>query len=279
LLVIDGNWYLHRCFFTLKTSRPIEDVLPMNFVGLVCKDAAAVKATHLLIAFDGPNVFRYKLYPEYKANRGGGKNDSEEEGGKDIYQYLPHVRKLVEELGWVFKQNSKHEADDIGASAAAQYTLPTVIGTADKDSYQLLSARVRLYNSTTKPPIFIDEKRAVKRKGVAINQMVMFQTLIGDSTDNIPELMSPGKAKKMIQQYGSFKKWYAKGTAEDKRWLNVNTVALRLNRKLVELVTDLALPDIEELKVPKKTRQGMTRAWYEYQDFLYPKTKGLFNKR
>jgi DNA polymerase-1 len=282
IFVVDGNWYLHRCFFTLKTSRPIGDVLPLNFLGLVCKDACAVRATHVLVCFDGPQVFRYKLYPEYKANRREKDvGDSEDEGGKDLYQYLPQVRKLLADCGIAFRQSAKHEADDCLTSAGIKWGDDHIVifGTADKDTYQGLRKNVSAYNSTAKPtPIMVTAAKAEKKKGVPISGMVMFQTLTGDPTDNVPELLSPGKAKAAVNKWGTFKQWYTKGTKEDRRWLTVNQVALQLNRKLVELVTDISLPDLDELRPQKKQIEDMPRAWYELQAFLYPKSKGLFKR-
>lgn len=282
---VDGNWYLHRVWYTLNTKRPIEEVLPNNFLSLVMKDACAVGATHVLVAFDGAKVFRYKVYPAYKANRDGPKGEStkDDEGGKQIYEYLKAVRDHLTEAGICWVQNSTHEADDVNASAAVQYSeLPdtvVVLGAKDKDVYQVLSSKVRLYDSSAKPtPRFITQAKAEKAKGVGVSKMVMYQTLIGDKIDNIPSLMRPATAQKTINKWKSFKDWFDKGTDEDRRWLRVNQVKLRLNRQLVELKKDLSIPSIAELKVPKLKRQGMPKAWYVFQDLTYPKMKGLFKR-
>ncbi len=289
VFAVDGNWYLHRVWFTLKTSRPIEDVLPHNFVALVLKDACAVRATHIVIAFDGPNVFRHHIYHEYKGNRkekeGKGQvGDDGDEAGKDIYAYLPAVRDYIDAAGLTWIQPRKHEADDVLASVAAQYgtlaNTKVVLGAKDKDGYQSLRhKKVVAYDSTAEPPRYITADIAEKSKGVLVTQMVMFQTLIGDKIDNIPTLKPPAQAKKIINKWGSFKAWFAGGTKEDKVWLRANQVKLVLNRKLVEMAVDLSLPDLDTLKMAKLDRQDMPRSWYAYKDFLYPKTKGLFGRR
>ncbi len=287
IFCVDGNWYLHRVWFTLRTSRPIEEVLPFNFVSLILKDACAVKATHVLVAFDGPNVFRHKIFPEYKGNRDADKakgnvGDDGEEGGREIYSYLPAVRAYLEMAGLAWVQPRTHEADDIFASASHQYgalaNTKVVGGAKDKDSYQSLRANVVGYDSTAEPPRYITVAFAEKSKGVKVSQMVMYQTLIGDKIDNIPTLKPPVAAKKLIQQWGSFKKWFAGGTKEDKVWLRANQVKLALNKRLVEMVTDLSLPELGALKMAKKERLNMPKSWYAYKDYLYPKTKGLFKR-
>lgn len=285
ILVIDGNWYLHRVFFTMRTNRPLEEALPYAFVGLIMKDACALKATHILVAFDGPNVFRHVIYPEYKATRGekgGSAPEDGDDGGRPIYSYLPDVRNYLKLAGLVYIQNKKHEADDVLASCGAQYgqleNTKVWLGSQDKDGYQSLRTNVKQYNSIPDPSVVIDELYAKKSKGVEIRHMVMYQTLIGDAIDNIPQLLSPAKAKKAINTHGSFAKWFANGTADEKVWLRANQTKLALNKKLVEMVTDLQLPEVQELVVPKQKLEGMPKAWYAYQDFKYPKSKGLFRR-
>lgn len=286
LLAIDGNWYLHRCWFTLRTNREIGEALAYSFVGLIMKDACAVKATHILVAFDGPNGFRHKIFPDYKANRGksqGATGDDGEEAGKDIYSYLPTVRAYLEKSGLVWIQPRTHEADDVMASVAFQFgspgTVKVIMGSKDKDGYQSLGQHVVAYDSTAEPPRIITAEMAEKSKGVKVSQMVMYQTLIGDKIDNIPSLKPPAQAKKAINKWGSFKVWFAKGSTEDKVWLRANQVKLALNKKLVEMATGLTLPPLNDLKVPKLERPDMPRAWYAYRDMMYPKAKGLFGKR
>lgn len=283
IFVVDGNWYLHRCFFTLKSSRPMEDVLPENFLSLVLKDACAVKASHLLVAFDGHAIFRYKVYPEYKANRTEKKGSGDEEPERNIYSCLPNLRELMARCGIAFIQKKQYEADDVWASAADQYSAlghEVIGGSKDKDGYQVLGPKVRLYDSTAKPnPRFITEEKAEKHKGVKVSQMVMFQTLIGDPIDNIPQILTPGEAKKVIKTWGTIKAWFAKADPKTKRWLRANQVKLSINRQLVELKRDLSLPEVEALKVAKASLKDMPKSWYVYQDFVWPKTKGLFGNR
>lgn len=291
LLFVDGNWILHRVFYTLKTSRPIEEVLPRNFLGLVMKDACAVRATHVLVAFDGNDIFRYKLYDQYKANRSDKENekpkrmaDDEEGGGvQDIYSYLPAVRKLMEKCGLILVSHKHYEADDFWASAAVQYSEQgmIVIGAGkDKDGYQVLSDTVKMYDSSHKPePRWITKEKAEKSKGVPIAKMIMYQTLLGDKIDNIPQLMSPAKAKSACLKYGSIKEMFEKGDPETRKLLRAKQAQIRINRQLVSLKTDLALPDLEVLKPSKIQLDDMPTSWYAHQDLCWPKSKGLFGKR
>lgn len=287
IFVVDGNWFLHRCFHTLKTSRPMEEVLPMNFLQLVLKDACSVKATHILVAFDGPSVFRYKVYPEYKANRSekekkGGDEDTGE-GGQDVYSCLPQVRELFSKCGIMLVQDKRHEADDFWASAAIQYSEQGYIvigGGKDKDGYQVLGDTVKMYDSSAKPePRWITAEKAEKHKGVPIAKMVMYQTLLGDSIDNIPKILTPAKAKAVCLKFKTVKEAMQKADPEVRKTLREKQAQLIINRQLVELKRDLALPDVDQLKPGKLQLKDMPRSWYAHQDLCYPKSKGLFGRK
>jgi len=285
LFFCDGNWYLHRVFYTLKTSRPIEEVLPMNFLALVMKDACAVKADHVLVAFDGHEIFRYNVYPEYKANRSEKEKrpDGSDEGFKDVYSCLPQIRELFAKCGLVLVQHKKYEADDFWASVAVQYSKKGFIvvgGGKDKDGYQVLSDVVKMYDSSSKPePKWISAEKAEKAKGVPIKKMVMYQTLLGDKIDNIPQIMSPAKAKAACIKYDSIQEMFENGDKETRKFLRTKQVQLRINRQLVELKTDLALPDVQTLKPAKIQLKNMPASWYAHQELCWPKSKGLFGAR
>jgi 5'-3' exonuclease len=287
ILFIDGNWILHRVYHVVKgkTSRPLEDVLPQNFLSLVLKDAVAVKATHILVAFDGHAVFRYDLYPQYKASRSEkSKAEKEEEGYQDVYVALPNIRKLFARLGITLLQHKKYEADDFWASAAVQYSAMgyDVVGSGkDKDGFQVLGKNVRMYDSSAKPePKFMTAEKAEKMKGVPISKMIMLQTLLGDQIDDIPQVLSPAKAKAVCNKYGSVKEWFEAADAETRKFIQANQAKLVMNNRLVTLKKDLALPDPETLKPPKNRHGGqeLPRYWFAHQELCYPKSKGLFGR-
>lgn len=298
ILAIDGNWYLHRCFHTTKTNRDFGTVLAQNFIGLVCKDALAVRATHVLVAFDGDMVFRYKIFPEYKASRNEGKSStgaedegSETESAKEVYDYLPQVKAGLLKAGIEFVHPKKYEADDVLASVAAVFGplgYEVILGTEDKDQYQsLITPNIRLYVSSHKPePSWITGKDAAQKKKVPVRLMVDYQTLIGDRIDGIPNIGSigPATASKALVKYGSIRGWYDNADEETKRLLKRNQVNLTRNRKLVKMVTTCHVPELGELKLKvnaeaTKVTSGINslpKTWFDYKNFVYPRSKGLF---
>lgn len=284
IFIVDGNWYLHRCYFTFKSSRPMEEVLPYSLLALVLKDAVQVKAPRVLVAFDGNSVFRYDIYKNYKASRSEKQASKEsEEGYKDVYACLPQVRELFARCGVPLIQHKKYEADDVWASAAVQYSAmgyDVVGGGKDKDGFQVLKKGVRLYDSSAKPePKYMTAEKAEKLKGVPVSKMIMYQTLLGDAIDDIPQVLSPAKAKAVCLKYKSIKDWFEKSDEETQRFIRSKQAQLMINNKLVTLKTDLALPDPAGLRPPKVQIEGLNQWWYAHQELCWPKSKGLFGKR
>jgi DNA polymerase I len=292
VLVCDGNWILHRAAHTLRTSRPIGEALPYHFLAMICKDALAVKADYLLVAFDGPSVFRYKVYPQYKSARRESKEApvgaENAEPKLDLYQYLPDVYALLHNLGIIFFQPKTYEADDVLCSIAKVYggKYKVICCTVDKDAYQYLTPDVRLYDPSAKgkdgkpKPRYIDVAYAEKKKGVRVDQMVDYQTLIGDSGDSVPPIkgIGPAKAKKILGQYESIKNWH-KSCKEDLEFITSEADNIRRNRKLVKLVDSVLPPnELSEWKLRKNHPQDkfLSRSFHDYVSFLYPKSKGLW---
>lgn len=285
LLFIDGNFYMNRAWHVLHTQNDIGRALGALMVSMICRDAIRVKATHLLVGFDGMS-FRYGLYDGYKQSRKvktQGKSKSDETT-KEIYTYMADVQKYLERCGITFEHPPKHEADDLGAvcAALASPKLRVVIGTKDKDSMQLLKDNVVMYDSSVKPPKdpYKRAEAVVRKFGVEAHQMVDYQTLVGDKGDSIPNLkpFGPAKAVALLKKYGSLKKWSDKAPKSGQRWINLNRENMMRNRKLVRLVDDCVEINIKDLVVPKLTKDTKfyPSAWHDYQAMLYPKSKGLF---
>jgi DNA polymerase-1 len=296
ILTVDGNWYLHRAFHTLRTNRPIEDALPYHLMQMVCKDALVTRSNYLCVAFDGPKIFRYKLYPKYKWERhqrkGGAPVDAENADLEpdSLYVYLPVIYKAFQDAGIIMYQPRFGEADDVLRSVAHVYEPQgyVCIGAAqDKDGFQWLKPkRCMMYDASFKNKAgenigrYITSDVAEAKIGIPISQMIDYQTLIGDKGDSIPPIegIGPATAKKILKQYGSIRNWY-KQDADSRQFLAQQQAALTRNRKLVTLRTDMLPP--EELKawrLPKIKPKisSLPKSFHAYHDFLWPRSKGLF---
>lgn len=290
----DGNWYLHRAYQTLHTNRPIEDALPFHLMSMMMKDALAVRAEYVLVAFDGPKVFRYDIFPGYKAARKAKKgialSDEPELHKDDIYSYLPAIYDRFGSAGIQIYQPRKHEADDVLNSIAYEYAgleYSFVACAQDKDGYQGLKQGIAsMYDASHKnklgesAPRYIDAAFAEKQKGVTVKQMIDYQTLLGDSGDSIPKIagMTPEKVVKLLTEYGSIRNWY-KEDPDARVFLTEQQANLTRNRKLVTLATNITPNShIDSWKLPKVKPSGdFPKSYHEYHRFLYPKHIGLFD--
>jgi DNA polymerase-1 len=262
--VVDSNWYLHRIFHTTnyEARDPARNV-SIRLLSMVCKDALAVRAKKVLVALDGNDVFRHKLYTDYKANR--------HKEGPSPYDHVDYLLEFFNDIGIPVAHLSAYEADDILCSAATQYDGPVVLGTRDKDMYQFMTPRIRMYNSSAKPdPVFVSLDDIESKFGVPSTLALDYQTLIGDGIDNIPSLMAPARAKKGLLLHGSFKAWW-KADADLREELD--PAEIRLNRKMVKLVSTL---DVTPAKPKRSKMSNLPAQYHVWMDFIYPKTKSLF---
>jgi|GEM_PF-4919897 len=290
----DGNWYLNRAHHVLDVNDPeVGRKLAYLVTSMIMKDALAVRAAHVLVAWDGPSVFRYKLNPRYKINRRGGTKDKKDGTlGEDktktsnpVYEHLPLVQEYMDKAGIPWVQLKKYEADDILACVArlGSKGYRVYLMTKDKDSYQVLTKNVSLYIADRKidgknKPYVLTYSMAEEAKGIPCSRMVDYQTLLGDSIDNVVGLpgIGPVAAKKIVLKFESLNAWIESLEGEELAKVTAHMERLRLNRKLVKLDRKCYDPDPSHMVIPKHKPQGYPKSFAAYVDFLYPKSKGLF---
>ncbi len=287
IFVVDGNWYLHRVFHTQNEgSKDPGAAMAYRFAAMVCKDALAVKAKRILVAFDGNNIFRFRLSKEYKANRREDKEDVDllhnKEGmvsDEGVYQHLELVMSYTAELGIPVVQYSEYEADDVLCSVAARNP-DVVIGGRDKDSCQFMRKKgLGFYDSSFKvkgkpAPRMIRYEDVEKMMGVPPELCLDLQTIIGDGVDNIPQLYPKAKSIKGLKKWGSLREWL-QGDKEFAKLMRKSKAQLYLNRKLVALKSDIKvdIPNIEW----RKSHPKLPLAYVHLKDFCNPKSRGLFS--
>ena len=74
---------------------------------------------------------------------------------------------------------------------------------------------------------------------------------MGDKTDNIPPLLTPAVAKKLVLKYGSIKAWMNSGKEPPTREF---IQRMQLNRKLVKMLTNCFEFDMDKFKIPLAPR-------------------------
>lgn len=286
VLLIDGNWYLHRAYHVAKAMKTpavrMRKSLPSHILSMILKDLEVLAATHVAVAFDAPNGFRYKIYPEYKANRmkvDADPNSHEIDENKrirkdEIYSFLKKIKGVLKHAGIRHVTVDGMEADDVLAAAATTLaTKATVyIATRDKDLMQVVNDKILMYwpASGKKPHLLVDEKEVFKIKGVKPKKMFELLCLTGDASDNIPGIVKSTKkgklnrrigmatAAKILNKFGSIKKCMKSKEVEGKL-LRKNRDRLHIASKLIRLQVGCWKPKLKELRLGKVNEQELVK--------------------
>ncbi len=198
-------------------------------------------ADFLLAAFDAPgDNFRHELYQDYKVHR--------EEMPPDLQLQIPVIERFMEALGIPIVSVPGYEADDILATIARLVEAAggeCLLVTADKDCRQLISEKVKIYN-IRKNEVF-DAAKLQEVWGIRPDQVVDFQALVGDPTDNVPgvPLIGPKNAQELLTKYGTLEEVLnhaheISGAKRKENLMNGREQAL-LSRQLVRLDPEVPL--------------------------------------
>ena len=250
LYLVDGSGYIFRAYHQLPplTNRhgtPVGAVY--GYTTMLWKLADALHKeegpTHLAVVLDkGSHTFRNDLYGLYKANR--------PPPPEDLIPQFAVVREATRAFGVSCIELPGYEADDVIATVtreAVERGIEVVIVTSDKDARQLLGPKVRLFNARKNS--FLDEAFLMEDWGVRPDQVVDFQSLVGDSVDNVPGAPGIGvkTASALINEYGDLDTLLARAgeIKQDKRRQTLIDFAdqIRLSRALVTLDCDTPLPE------------------------------------
>ena len=122
----------------------------------------------------------------------------------DLRPQIPNIQRLLSALGVPSLCCENYEADDILATVARcteEEGGRCFIVTNDKDCRQLISDRVQLYN--IRKDQFFDADALLQEWGVRPDQVVDFQSLVGDAVDNVPgvPLIGPKLARELLGKY------------------------------------------------------------------------------
>ncbi|MDR2401115.1 MAG: DNA polymerase I [Deferribacteraceae bacterium] len=199
IAILDGNSIAYRAFhkappLTSPEGRPTGTV--HIFFTILEKLEKDLKPTEIIAVFDSKGkTERHNLYPEYKANR--------DQMPEDLASQLELIRTLLPLAGIKTYAKEGVEADDIIASLAGNTLDKVAIVTKDKDLFQLIDERVKVYDDQNGE--LLGSAETVLKYGVSPQQMLDYLSLLGDKSDNIPGVAGVGEktAAKLITEYGS----------------------------------------------------------------------------
>ncbi len=239
LYILDGHSQIYRAYYApfRDLTSPAGEPTRATYVfcSMLLKLLAEKRCDYLAMAVDGPveKLHRRELFEEYKVTR--------KPTPEDFPPQRDRIVQIVRAMGIPVIEQERYEADDVLATLAegfASEQLEVVLVSRDKDLDQLVGDHVVLYDPM-KDEVFDAEAIRAKR-GYGPAQAVEVQTLMGDSTDNIPGVpgVGPKKAAALIEQYGSVEEVVAHADELTPK-LRENILASRdiveISRKLVTL--------------------------------------------
>lgn len=246
LTLIDGNSLLFRAYYGVHSRLTRADGTPTGavygFFNMILPILASAKPDDAFICvFDASRItFRQDIYPDYKMNRTATPADLIAQGQM--------IQSGLMSLGMPVLCVPGVEADDVIATLARQNcttTNATRIITSDKDLMQLVSDCVFLYDGMKNREIRTDA--VLEKFGVKPHQVIDVQSLMGDSSDNVPGVpgIGPKKAAELINQFGNLDNLYANLDAvQNERirgLLRDNREMAYISKQLVTLKTDVNL--------------------------------------
>ncbi|MCI0637916.1 MAG: DNA polymerase I [Gemmataceae bacterium] len=245
LYLIDAHSLIFQVFHAIPEMTSPSG-LPTNAVFGFTKDLLYLrdekKPTYLLAAFDVPApTFREKIDPQYKANRTPMPDD--------LQLQIPLIRQVLDAMRIPVLGVPGFEADDVIATLAkrgAERGMDVVICSSDKDLRQLLSDRIKLFN-LRKLQVF-DRVALQQNWGITPEQVIDFQTLVGDSVDNVKGVpgIGPKTASKLLQDYGTLDNLLAhldEIPGKKQEALRDSADIIQCSRQLVTLDTRVPVPD------------------------------------
>lgn len=204
LLIVDGFNLLWRAYFgfpaRIKNKSGLDITAPFGFFALLRADAIKIgPELRIVVCFDGQlgSDEKRKALPEYKSNR--------PDDGPEVLRYLTKVKDGLEKIGVPWLEFQDTEADQLITNLAAHFSSESevIIHSNDKDFYQLLDGKIKIWNGSGKK--IIDADYLKEKFGVLPFQWPEFVSLVGDKSDNISGIPGIGKVKasKLLREFGS----------------------------------------------------------------------------
>ena len=262
LLLIDGHYYVYRSFHaiqTLNNSRGEPTNAIYGFVKTIRKMIKDLRPDLAAVFWDeGMPERRVQLQPAYKQQR--------EAMPEKMIPQLDFIRSFVRPMGIKSVALPNTEADDLMGCyvlAAAQDQHDVILSTNDKDLFQLVSDKVKVY-STNKTDLkhpkdshaLLGVEEVTEKWGVPPAGIGEVLALTGDSVDNIPGVDGIGSktASALIRQFGTIQNLLdnLKDVPSEKlrKRLEESRTQILQNREMVKLDLDHALPvPIPDLKI------------------------------
>jgi DNA polymerase-1 len=261
LLLVDGHYYVYRSFFAIQNLSNSRGE-PTNAIFGFTK-TLRLMLKHLqpdlgaVVWDEGLPQRRVELQPAYKETR--------KEMPAPMVPQLDYIQKLTPLLGFKNISLPNTEADDLMgcyALAAAKRGIEVVLATNDKDLFQLVGPKAKVY-TTAKADLatpkdafaLLGEAEVVAKWGVPPSLIGDVLAIAGDSVDNIPGagigrkaaatlITAHGGLERLLEDIDSVK------SEKTREKLRTARDQILQNRKMVRLDCDIDLPaSIDDLAI------------------------------
>ena len=215
LMIMDGHAMVHRSFRAISQQRNLtsnatgEDTTGVyGFANVFLRALQEWNPAYCAIAFDtSAPTFRHEQFEDYKAQR--------PPSPPELRPQFDRVKQLMTAFGVPVFELDGWEADDVIGTLTRQAEeagVDSVILTGDRDTFQLVSPRVRvdLASSIQDRRVYDEAELAERYSGLTSAQQPDFKALVGDSSDNIPGVPKVGekRAAALLNDYGSLEGIY-----------------------------------------------------------------------
>ena len=200
LVLMDGHAMVHRAFHAISVRAPLtvsatgEDITGVfGFANVFLRALQEWSPTYCAIAFDtSAPTFRHQRFEQYKAQRAP--------TPPELRPQFDRVKQLMRAFGVPVFELDGYEADDLIGTISRQAEeqgVDTVILTGDRDTFQLVSPRVRvdLSYSIQERKVYDEAQLAERYSGLTAGQQPDFKALLGDTSDNIPGVPKVGEKR------------------------------------------------------------------------------------
>ena len=279
LLLVDGSSYLYRAYHAMPDLRAVPGDpgsaatgAIRGMINMMQSLRKEIRCDYAACVFDakGP-TFRDAIYPQYKAQRSPMPDD--------LRAQIAPIHEVVRLLGWKVLDVPGVEADDVigtlAVTAAAQ-GITVIVSSGDKDLAQLVNEHITIVDTMNGKRRDLAGVEA--EFGVPARLMVDYQTLVGDTVDNVPgvEKVGPKTAARWLQEYGSLENVVAhadaiRGVAGEN--LRKALEWLPTGRALLTIKTDCdlagwidGLPKLDAIALEAQNSAGL-KSFYEVYGF------------
>ncbi|MBN4076493.1 DNA polymerase I [Gemmatimonas aurantiaca] len=275
LYLIDGSALIYRAFFAfirnpLINSRGENTSSPFGFTGSLLRILREETPDYLAVIFDTKApTFRHKMYAEYKSTRA--------KMPDELVAQLPRIQEIVEAFEIPSFKLEGFEADDIIGTLARkgeESGLDVWIVSGDKDFCQLVTERIKIYNSkkSSEKAERLDREGVKEKMGVYPERVIDLLALMGDSSDNVPGVpgVGPKTAVALLEQFGSLDEILARADEIKAKGVRAkvsdNIEKAQLSRKLVTIHLDTPNNlDLDLLRVNSPNQEKLRTLFTELE--------------